>query len=176
MWLTTWQGGGYNVRISSDTKQNSNVTGHKYNNCLPESACLKMSVLYLFLSRFCRQCSIELQLLEIQNQSTFWCFLCNLSSLNTLMIISLLLVFWDFIKIWFFFFASYCVRSSDVNSSLLRIFLFHLYFFPLYFQFYLSGNIICWIWDLLGWSSNFLIFLLFSIFVLLFSKPSSNYF
>lgn len=176
MWLTTWQGGGYNVRISSDTKQNSNVTGHKYNNCLPESACLKMSVLYLFLSRFWRQCSIELQLLEIQNQSTFWCFLCNLSSLNTLMIISLLLVFWDFIKIWFFFFASYCVRSSDVNSSLLRIFLFHLYFFPLYFQFYLSGNIICLIWDLLGWSSNFLIFLLFFIFVLLFSKPSSNYF
>ena len=75
-----------------------------------------------------------------------------------------------------FCFASYCVRSSDVNSSLLRIFLFHLCFFLLYFQFYLSGNIICWIWDLLGWSSNFLIFLLFSIFVLLFSKPSSNYF
>ena len=107
MWLTTWQGGGYNVRISSDTKQNSNVTGHKC-NCLPESACLKISVLYLFLSRFWRQCSIELQLLEIQNQSTFWCFLCNLSSLNTLMIISLLLVFWDFIKIWLFFFVLFC--------------------------------------------------------------------
>lgn len=126
--------------------------------------------------RFWRQCSIELQLLEIQNKSAFWCFLCNLSFLNTLRIISLLLIFGDFIKIWLPFFASYCVRSSDVNSSLLRIFLFHLYFFPLYFQFSLSGNIICWIWDLLGWSSNFLIFLLFSIFVLLFSKPSSNYF
>ena len=29
-------------------KQNSKVTGHKFNSCLPESACLKMSVLYLF--------------------------------------------------------------------------------------------------------------------------------
>ena len=153
-------------------KQNSKVTDHKFNSCLPESACLKMSVLYLFLLRFWRQCSIELQILEIQNKSAFWCFLCNLSFLNTLMILCSL--FSEISSKYGCLFLPVIVL--DLNSSLLRIFLFHLYFFPLYFQFSLSGNIICWIWDLLGWSSSFLIFLLFSIFVLLFSKSSSNYF